>query len=173
MTLNLAGKRLKTLDGIDLTGITILICSNNHLTKLPENLPDTLIKLDCTKNRLESLPSTLSPNLQDLVCDCNKLTWLPELPKTLKYLDCQNNDLPVLPDLPNSLKTLWYSDEYHVIPGHYKYISIGRIRLIQHNQKRFDLGLHSVYKIKDDERIRDEWQIWKYRIGGDKYLASL
>ena len=53
--LNLNHKRLATLDGIDLTGVTTLYCSFNHLKSLPP-LPETLEKLWCQYNQLTSLP---------------------------------------------------------------------------------------------------------------------
>ena len=53
------------------TSLTMLDCSNNQLTQLPDVLPDTL---------------------QQLGCDNNQLTHLPEvLPATLRELDCYNN----------------------------------------------------------------------------------
>ena len=41
MYLDLSNKYLTTLDGIDLTGVTVLLCQNNRLTLLP-SLPETV-----------------------------------------------------------------------------------------------------------------------------------
>ena len=62
--------------------------SNLNLTKISDELPDTL---------------------QVLYCDDNLLTSLPHLPATLKYLSCSNNLLTSLPYLPSTLQTLYCS----------------------------------------------------------------
>ena len=79
MKLDLSNKGLTTLDGIDLSRVTYLYCSNNQLTSLPP------------------LPKTL----KELICWNNQLTSLPPLPETLKKLSCDDNRL--LPDLPYGL----------------------------------------------------------------------
>jgi len=88
----------KYLDG------TILKCSDNNLTCLPE-LPTTLTELYCSHNKLTSLPE-LPSNLTYLSCWNNKLTSLPELPKSLTNLSCSRNNLTSLPELPLNIDYL-------------------------------------------------------------------
>ena len=90
--------------------LTCLVCNNNHLTKLPEHLPNTLTYLDCFNNLLTRLPIQLPNTLKYLYCYYNRLTKLPEqLPNSLTDLYCSNNRLTMLPrQLPNSLTILDY-----------------------------------------------------------------
>ena len=78
--------------------LTVLRCSENHLTSLPP-LPDGLVELHCYNNHLSSLP-TLPSSLQLLSCSSNQMTFLPALPVSLTYLGCQFNQLTSLPPLP-------------------------------------------------------------------------
>lgn len=123
--LNLSGKSITTLKGVELLphlmqlfvdncglksidalpeNLMILSCENNELTALPE-LPDSLITLDCSGNRISELPK-LSASLEGLSCGSNELTALPELPDSLTNLDCGNNSLQHLPKLPAGLTEL-------------------------------------------------------------------
>ena len=121
--LNLSGKSITTLKGVELLphlmqlfvdncglksidalpeNLMILSCKNNELTALPE-LPDSLITLDCSGNRISELPK-LSASLEGLNCSSNELTALPELPDSLTTLKCVNNRLQHLPKLPAGLE---------------------------------------------------------------------
>lgn len=66
--------------------ITILTCSGNQLTILPE-LPYVII-LYCYGNQLISLPKL--PNVRVLDCHNNQLTTLPELPNVIELYN-ENN----------------------------------------------------------------------------------
>ena len=81
---------------------------NQGLTELPP-LPNTLIDLNCSNNRLTRLPEQLPDNLKELSCSNNRLIRLPEhLPNSLTVLYCYDNRLTKFPEhLPNSLQTLW------------------------------------------------------------------
>ena len=180
-TLDLSNKNLTTLDGIDLTGVTHLICSDNNLTCLPP-LPDDLRELWCSDNNLTCLPSlpdglqelwcsdnnltclpSLPNSLQKLWCYNNKLTSLPHLPDSLQELGCYNNKLTSLPHLPDSLQELWsYNDTLTET-------DLTTIKLFQHNENRKDLGLPIVEQIENDQEIRRDWMIWQYRLDGEKY----
>ena len=108
MSLIVTDENLSSLDGYDLTGITLLDCNKNHLESLPD-LPDTLIELYCNENELTELPDLKwqCPVLEELYCTENKLASLPNLPETLKKLDCTINSLTKLPTLPEMLKKLF------------------------------------------------------------------
>ncbi len=110
MSLIVTDENLESLDGYNLTGITLLDCDKNRLESLPD-LPDTLIELYCNENQLTELPDLESqcPVLEELYCTENKLTSLPNLPETLKKLDCTINSLKKLPALPEMLKKLFCS----------------------------------------------------------------
>ena len=140
--LDLYRRGLTSLDGIDLTGVTELLCSTNRLISLPE-LPSTLLFLDCSINCLTYLPDQgqgLPPNLkklncsynqltvlcttdqglpstlEELFCYSNQLTSLPKLPSTLKGLYCSNNQLTSLPKLPFSLRILFCANNHFFYP---------------------------------------------------------
>ncbi len=178
--LDLTYRNLTTLDGIDLTGVTELVCSNNNLTHLPP-LPDTLKNLWCWQNNLTSLP-ILPNSLVSLQCNYNKLVSLPylpdslcelccsdnkltslTLPDSLQKLWCLHNNLPSIPILPDSLKMLVYYN-YNLSTN-----ELENLKLEQHNQMRTDLGLPNVLKIENSKEIKKQWIIWQYRLDGEKY----
>ena len=191
--LNLSHRGLTSLDGIDLSGVTILYCDNNKLTTLP-TLPDELTVLECESNKLTSLPN-LPQNLVRLWCCNNSLTSLPYLPDNLTELSCEENKLTSLPFLPDGLVDLWcYSNKLTTlshIPGSLMTLScfnnnlplplpndvgksinkdqLDEIKLIHHNIMRKDLGLPIVNKITNSKEIRGQWKIWQYRPDGEKY----
>lgn len=85
-----------------------LDCSRNNLTKLPENLPDSLETLYCDFNPLIKL-NNLPPNLIMLGCSNCKLIELPEnLPNSLKDLYCNNNNISYLPECISKLSKEMY-----------------------------------------------------------------
>ena len=81
------------------SNLRLLHCSNNNLTKFPEELPNNLYDFVCSYNKLVYLPS-LPKSLVVLNCFHNLLVELPELPDDLKVLTCDYNKLSVLPDFP-------------------------------------------------------------------------
>ena len=185
--LDLSHSGLKTLEGIDLTGVTHFKCSYNQLTSLPTlpptlvifdcscndlkslptSLPDTLEFIDCSHNVITSLPALLPKNLQHLFCGNNKLSCLPtSLPHTLRLLSCYNNNLTCLPVLPPSLRVL--SCRYNNLAE----TRFSEILLIQHNQKRIDLGLPVVTKIEGDQNIRHRWMLLQYDLDGVEYKKA-
>ena len=68
-----------------------LYCSNNQLTKLPDNL-NVNGSLYCNNNQLAKLPDNLSVN-GSLYCRNNQLTKLPDNLNVNGSLDCSNNQL--------------------------------------------------------------------------------
>lgn len=98
-----------------------LVCSNNKLKTLPENLPQSLCELWCQNNRLICLPENLPQSLKIISCYNNKLKSLPKnLPKSLELLYCYYNDFTETPETlcqsleripktqPNNIKEIWY-----------------------------------------------------------------
>lgn len=89
-------RQISSLQGIELfTNLTILDCSYNKLTELP-NLPEALITLKCAANDLSSFDfSRLAnlKNLKELDCSFNEMKELTNLPTTLTTLRCAYNDL--------------------------------------------------------------------------------
>lgn len=80
--------------------------SDIGLTELPDNIPDTITRLDCSYNQLETLPNKLPKALKYLNCSHNRLKSFPNnLPITLRVLNCSHNCLVHLNNLPK-LETL-------------------------------------------------------------------
>lgn len=77
-----------------LKNLIILVCSNNHLTKIQEI--GSLNKLICKNNNIDKLPHLY--NLIELDCCNNNLKELVNYPK-LKHLICNNNDIYILESL--------------------------------------------------------------------------
>jgi len=155
MTLDLSYRRLTSLDGIDLTGVTHLDCYDNQLMSLP-SLPSTLKILQCGNNQLTSLPP-LPASLKKLYCYNNRLTSLPPLPASLEILYCWNNQLTEYPDLPWGLKD-WDKE-----------------KLAQHNKKCADLGMECVKTLPNKEiwdEVAEKHLIWQYRLGGEKWSKA-
>ena len=75
------------------------------LTELPE-LPDELTILDCSRNQITKLPDKLPDRLTELYCHTNQLNKLPQLPDRLTTLDCDNNQLQYPPSEIVSYKSL-------------------------------------------------------------------
>jgi len=196
MKLDLSHKRLTSLDGIDLSGVTKLNCSCNQLTSLPSlppleilncsynqltSLPDlpSLKELYCNDNQLTLLPS-LPPSLERLDCEDNQLTSLPHLPASLKELSCFNNRLTSLPHLPFTLKKLYCYDNQLTdlpdlpdIPWGLTYLDY--VKLMQHNKKCADLGMDTVETLPNKEiwdEVAEKHLIWQYRIGGEKWSKA-
>jgi Leucine-rich repeat (LRR) protein len=93
--------------GIDgFTNLSYLDISNNNMTVLPNNLPNSIKTLICRSNKLTSI-SQLPNQLEKLLCSGNLLTQLPTLPSTILELDCYDNRLTNLPTLPNGLRILY------------------------------------------------------------------
>lgn len=106
--LNLSNLHLTSLPEIP-EGVQRLICSNNKLTSLPENLPHSIRNLYCVENKLTRLPKNLPPRLEKLSCSYNKLKTLPHnLPNTLTEIYCDGNEIEYLPEsLPPNLTMLY------------------------------------------------------------------
>jgi len=107
--LNVVGKRIKSLAGLEhFVSLKHLDCNNNQLSSLPE-LPSGLKYLFCNDNQLTTLPKPPS-GLVFLFCSYNQLTTLPELPSDLTILFCNDNQLSSLPELPSGLTDLYCSN---------------------------------------------------------------
>jgi Leucine-rich repeat (LRR) protein len=112
---------------MDLSEAKEIYLANCYITRLPENIPDTLIELKCYINLITELPDlcafkhlkvlycsenqlteivSLPDSLEELLCSFNKLKTLPSLPPKLKTLICDHNELKTLPPLPQTLYRL-------------------------------------------------------------------
>ena len=85
------------------TALRTLVCSNNRLTSLPDNLIN-LEDLDCAYNELTSLPNNLT-NLKTLVCAHNQITSLPNL-TNIEELYCNKNQIKSLHNQANNWNNL-------------------------------------------------------------------
>jgi len=198
MKLDLSNRGLTSLDGIDLTGVTELNCSDNLLTSLPDlsdlhslevlycgynqltslpPLPSSLKQLWCNANRLTSLSDL--PDLRTLYCDYNQLTSLPPLPSSLIVLRCCNNQLTSLPDLKNLLDLeIFYCQENQLteLPDLPWGVSDwDRTKLRQYNKRCADLGMGQVDRLPELEQwneVAEKHLIWQYRIGGEKWAKA-
>jgi Leucine-rich repeat (LRR) protein len=111
LTVSLLGVAdLKGIEGFSL--LASLNCTNNKLTRLPNNLPVTLQNINIEYNQITALPEELPINLRIFNCSDNLLTQLPaNLPANLRILDCSHNQISALPKtLPTELTTLFCSD---------------------------------------------------------------
>jgi len=198
MILELSNRNLTSLEGIDLTYVTELNCNYNQLTSLPDlplslkylscccnkltslpYLPHSLKTLDCYGNQLKSLPN-LPLSLIYLYCDANILTSLPDLPPSLELLTCKKNRLRTLPTLPSSLTTLWcdHNIPFPDLPYNLQSPIDGyfdTLKLLQHNNKRIDLGMETVDTLPSKEYwddVAEKHIIWQYRIGGEKWTNA-
>ena len=96
--------------------LEVFNCSQNRLSALP-SLPNTLQSFYCSYNNLNGLP--LLPNsITDLGCAVNNLTKIPDLPSNIILLSCFSNPLlKCLPQLPKSLKYLEVSGTVSCLPN--------------------------------------------------------
>ena len=93
-TWDISGHGIADLTGLEyLLNLSVLNCSNNALTSLPENLSEQLTELDCSKNQLTTLSlGHAAETLTSLNCAENALTelQLSAFPALLS-LDCHGN----------------------------------------------------------------------------------
>jgi hypothetical protein len=92
--------------------LTRLIITDNPITHLPEDLPDTITDLFLYRNDIRELPKRLPKNLRKLDVFGNPNLRLPKdyrFPNRLEELICHNCQLLELPDiLPHTRKRLIY-----------------------------------------------------------------
>lgn len=138
----------------ELSTLRYLNVINNNLTRLPSNLPNSLVYLFCSENQITELPEHLPESLEYFECDHNLLSSLPKLPKKLKLLGCNNNNIKELPILPDSLELLnVYSNPLNVVPfvpyglRKINYEDATPIKLKQFNMQRKELHLPIVDKL--------------------------
>ena len=104
--LSLDGLPTNSLNGIEhFKSLQNLSCRYAQLESLPDNLPNSLLRLDVQNNKITSLP-ILPPNLQFLQLAQNKITKIDSLPAALNQLYCNNNLITFLPKLPPTLTVL-------------------------------------------------------------------
>lgn len=104
--LELNGLPTNSLSGIEhFKSLQNLSCRYAQLESLPDNLPNSLLRLDVQNNKITSLPN-LPPNIQHLQLAQNKLTKIDSLPAALRQLYCNNNLITFLPKLPSTLTLL-------------------------------------------------------------------
>lgn len=103
IALNLDGKNIKWLDGIEyFPNLMLLYCQNNKLETLDLSKNPNLTQLYCFNNQLTSLNLSGCKSLQQLLCGDNQLTTLDLRDQLrLEQLMCQNNRLTSLLLFPN------------------------------------------------------------------------
>lgn len=112
LDLNVEGKNIADISGIEgFTSLQLFYCNNNAIVTIPP-LPDSLKLLYCSDNLITSLPSALPYKLEQLKCENNQLTSLPNLPNSLQTLFCSDNLIAELPPLPNNLDNLTCNDNH-------------------------------------------------------------
>lgn len=100
--LELSGKSITTLKGIELLPHLMQLFVNNCGLTSIDALPENLMILSCKSNELTALPA-LPDSLMSLDCGNNRLQRLPKLPAGLTELSCQNNELRVIALRPNTI----------------------------------------------------------------------
>lgn len=102
--LNLSGKSITTLKGVELLPHLMQLFVDNCGLKSIDALPENLMILSCKNNELTALPE-LPDSLTTLKCVNNRLQHLPKLPAGLTELSCQNNELRVIALRPDTTYT--------------------------------------------------------------------
>ena len=129
---------------------TVLDCSNNQLSVLPE-LPRGLKKLYCSDNKLTVLPE-LPLMLELLDCSANQLSILPKLPLMLELLDCSDNKLSVLPKLVKGLEKI------RVFGNKLKYyIEIKGDKIYKYDSRGFVAGKSKYVQMGCFSRLLKDW----------------
>jgi hypothetical protein len=106
-TLDLSGKNIKNLNGLQYFDQLANLNLNNNKIKKLENLPPNLTDLSCSGNEIEELKN-LPSTLKNLDCSNNKIKTINNLPSNLISLRCSNNLMKNLPVLPSSLESINY-----------------------------------------------------------------
>lgn len=86
--LELSGKSITTLKGIELLPHLMQLFVNNCGLTSIDALPENIMILSCKSNELTALPA-LPDSLMSLDCGNNRLQRLPKLPAGLTELSCQ------------------------------------------------------------------------------------
>lgn len=96
--LNVNGRNIKSLKGIEFFGaLGLLDCNNNQLTSIDVSKNSALSELRCAGNQLTSLDLSRNPALTSFECYSNLLTSLDVSRNTaLTSLSCENNYLTSL-----------------------------------------------------------------------------
>lgn len=98
--------------------LTDLLCDDNVIEWLPDELPTGLQYLSCETNAITSLPPNLPSKLRFLRCGHNSITQLPPLPITLEYLNCDHNLLTWLPELPDGIQQVHCANNKLLVFAH-------------------------------------------------------
>ena len=107
LSLNCLNCSLTSLYSFVSTSLSMLNCSYNQLTSLPD-LPSSMSYLNCSNNQITSLNLPLT--LSYLDCSSNQLTSLPNLPSGSYVVIADNNNLLGLPFLPETISTMSLND---------------------------------------------------------------
>ncbi len=99
--LELSGKSITTLKGIELLPHLVQLFVNNCGLTSIDALPENLMILRCRNNELTAQPE-LPDSLKTLDCGNNQLQRLPKLSAGLTKLSCQNNELRVIALRPDT-----------------------------------------------------------------------
>jgi hypothetical protein len=108
-SLSLIGCKIKSLSNIILPEkLESLILTKNHIRKLPNTLPTTLLKLDISYNQIRRL-WYIPINLIMLKCNNNSIHKIPDIfPNKLVDIDLSYNKLYTLPNIiPSGVNKLY------------------------------------------------------------------
>lgn len=108
-SLSLIGCKIKSLSNIILPDkLESLILTKNHIRKLPNTLPSTLLKLDISYNQIRRL-WYIPINLTILKCNNNSIHNIPDIfPNKLVDIDLSYNKLQTLPSIiPSGVNKLY------------------------------------------------------------------
>jgi len=111
-SLSLTGCKIKSLNGVKfLDNLINVNLSNNHLRKIPDNLPNGLLKLNVSYNNIRRVWK-YPPNLVEFNCKKNNIKTIPDtFPDTLKKVNLSYNQIKILPkEIPKDMKMLEIQD---------------------------------------------------------------
>ncbi len=102
LQLELIGKGIENLDGLQYFKQVWRLIINNNKIKNISHLPPNLTVLDCSNNEISRIDS-LPEHLDYLGCVNNNINYIDKLPNSLSHFLCANNKMTQLPTLPKNI----------------------------------------------------------------------
>ncbi len=122
-------QKVVTEDDLKLLPVRRMDLSNQNLTEIPKDLPETLEVLIINDNQITKLEN-LPKNLKRLFISSNQIAVIENLPKQLRHLWIVNNNVSIVKILPKRLKVLciWGNciDDIGDLPDTLEVLHIGR-----------------------------------------------
>ena len=150
--------------------LQILNCSYNGIRKFHKSFAENfknLRKLICNNNSLDCLPDNMSRNLQRIECHHNYLRSLPEnLPLNLRVLFCNNNILISLPisitRLRHIRELIYDNNIQHIPPQVQRWINrivrvqrVQRVPRVQRVQRIQGYNIQNVHNHSIQKSVRE------------------